>query len=298
MKLIDCTTYYDEELIIDLRFNMLNQYVDKFIICEAKFSHSGRKKKLNFDINKFSKFKDKILYQVVENEPENLVYKDYSNKIESPDHWRLNSVKRIAHQRNQLFEAVNKITDDEDYIMYSDNDEIPNLALFDLKKNKTKFTIFEQDLFYYRFNLLCNRIKWYGTRIIKKKYLKSFEWLRQIKPKKYPLYRLDTLFRNDRYMNVNIIKNGGWHFTRLISPEKIHEKEMDTEHHDEYRVSEKNPEKIRDLIKRRVIDHDHLADSRENKFGKEFPLIQLNIEELPKYIRDNKNKYNNWLDLN
>ena len=73
---------------------------------------------------------------------------------------------------------------------------------------------------------------------------------------------------------------------------------MDTEHHDEYRVSEKNPEKIRDLIKRRVIDHDHLADSRENKFGKEFPLIQLNIEELPKYIRDNKNKYNNWLDLN
>ena len=56
--------------------------------------------------------------------------------------------------------------------------------------------------------------------------------------------------------------------------------------------------KIRDLIKRRVIDHDHLADSRENKFGKEFPLIQLNIEELPKYIRDNKNKYNNWLDLN
>ena len=77
------------------------------------------------------------MYQVVENEPENLVYKDYSNKkIESPDHWRLNSVKRIAHQRNQLFEAVSKITDDEDYIMYSDNDEIPNLALFDLKKEQ------------------------------------------------------------------------------------------------------------------------------------------------------------------
>ncbi len=298
MKLIDCTTYYDEELIIDLRFNMLNQYVDKFIICEAKYSHSGRKKKLNFDIDKFSKFKDKILYIIVENEPENLIYEDNEKKIETSKNWRLNSVKRIAHQRNQLFEEVNKIANDEDYIMYSDNDEIPNLTLFDPKKNNSKITIFEQDLFYYRFNLLCNRIKWYGSRIVKKKYLKSFEWLRQIKPKKYPFYRLDTFFKNDRYMNVNIIKNGGWHFTRLISPEKIHEKEMDTEHHDEYRVSKKNPEKIKDLINRRVIDHDHLADSREDKFGKEFPLIQLDINALPKYIRDNKNKYNSWLDLN
>ena len=46
MKLFDCTTYYDEEMILDLRFNMLDQYVDKFIVCEAKFTHSGRKKEL------------------------------------------------------------------------------------------------------------------------------------------------------------------------------------------------------------------------------------------------------------
>ena len=79
MKLYDCTTYYDEEMILDLRFNTLNQYIDKFIVCEAKFTHSGRKKKLNFDINKFSKFKDKIIYLVVENEPENLIYEDKEN---------------------------------------------------------------------------------------------------------------------------------------------------------------------------------------------------------------------------
>ena len=298
MKLFDCTTYYDEELIIDLRLNMLNQYVDKFVICEAKFSHSGRKKELNFDIKKFSKFKDKIEYVVLENEPEGLDYEDDNTKKESHLNWRLNSVKRIAFQRNELFEAVNKIAEEDDYIMYSDNDEIPNLDLFDPKNNKNKITIFEQDLFYYKFNLLCDRIKWYGTRMIKKKDLINFEWLRQIKPKKYPFYRIDTFFKKDRYMDINIIQNGGWHFTRIIGPEEIHKKELDTEHHDEYRTSKKTPEKIRDFIKRRVIDHDHLADSRENKFGKEFPLKQLDINKMPKYIRENQFKYNNWLDIN
>ncbi len=298
MKIFDCTTYYDEELILDLRFNMLNEYIDKFIICEAKFSHSGRKKKLNFDINKFSKFKDKIVYIVLENEPENLIYEDKKKKIESPLQWRSNSVKRISFQRNKLLEAVNDIAHPNDYVLYSDNDEIPDLSLFDPYRQKNKIVIFEQDLFYYKFNLLCNRIKWYGTRAIKKKDLKNFEWLRQIKPKKYPFYRLDTLLKKDRYMNINIIKNGGWHFTRIISPEKIHNKELDTEHHDEYRTSNKTPEKIRDLIKRRVIDHDHLADSREYKFGKEFPLIQLDISKMPKYIREKQNEYSGWLDLN
>ncbi len=298
MKLIDCTTYYDEELILDLRFNMLNQYIDKFIVCEAKFSHSGRKKKLNFDINKFSKFKDKIIYLVVENEPEDLIYEDKINKIESPLDFRTNSVKRIAFQRNKLLEAVNNIAEPNDYILYSDNDEIPDLKLFNPEKNKNKIIIFEQELYYYKFNLLCDRIKWYGTRAIKKKDLINFEWLRQIKPKKYPFYRIDTLLKKDRYMDVNIIKNGGWHFTRIISPEEIHTKELDTEHHDEYRASKKTPEKIRDLIKRRMIDHDHLADSRENKFGKEFPLIKLDINKMPKYIKENQNKFRSWLDLN
>ena len=298
MKLFDCTTYYDEELIIDLRLNMLDHYVDKFIICEAKFSHSGRKKELNFDLRKFSKFKKKIEYIVVENEPKDLVYEDDGNKKESHLNWRSNSVKRIAFQRNKLLDVVNEIASENDYIIFSDNDEIPNLDLFDTKNSKSKITIFEQDLFYYKFNLLCDRIKWYGTRIIKKKDLINFEWLRQVKPKKYPFYRIDTFLKNDRYMNVNIVKNGGWHFTRMISPEEIHKKELDTEHHDEYRASKKTPEMIKDFIKRRVIDHDHLADSRENKFGKEFPLKQLDINEIPKYIRENQIKYSNWLDFN
>ncbi len=70
MKIIDCTTYYSEDLMLDVRFNILNEYVDKFIITESKFSHSGKEKPLNFNINNFPKFKDKIQYLVIENEPE------------------------------------------------------------------------------------------------------------------------------------------------------------------------------------------------------------------------------------
>tara|TARA_B100001057_G_scaffold500000_1_gene612908 strand:+ start:1378 stop:2274 length:897 start_codon:yes stop_codon:yes gene_type:complete len=297
MKIFDCTTYYDEELILDLRFNMLNKYVDKFVVCEAKFSHAGKQKKLNFDINNFAKFKDKIIYITLENEPSDLIYEDVQKKIESSNNMRINSIKRIALQRNKLLDGVDKISEPDDYILYSDNDEIPNLELFRPKQNKNKIVIFEQKLFYYKFNLLCDRINWYGTRAVKKKDLLNFEWLRQIKAKKYPFFRLDTLFKKDKYMNLDIIKNGGWHFTRVISPEKIHEKELDTEHHDEYRASNKDPEKIRDLISRRVIDHDHLVDSRENKYGKEFQLKQLDLIDLPRFIQENSDYYKNFLDL-
>ena len=81
MKIFDCTTFFDENLILEVRFNILNEYVDKFVIAEAKYSHSGDKKKLNFDIKRFSQFKKKIIYLVVENEPSNMVYQKRNNKI-------------------------------------------------------------------------------------------------------------------------------------------------------------------------------------------------------------------------
>ena len=94
MKIFDCTLYYDEDLILDARLNILDPYIDKFIICEASFSHSGRKKELNFDINKFQKFKDKIIYIVQETEPKDIIYQDKLNKTENPKNWRANAVKR------------------------------------------------------------------------------------------------------------------------------------------------------------------------------------------------------------
>ena len=294
MKLFDCTTYHNEDLILETRFNILNKYFDKFIICEAKYTHSGKEKKLNFDLKKFSQFKNKIIYIVQDNEPDNLVY---HSQINNDDYnIRLNSIKRITSQRNKISEALG-VANEEDLIFYSDNDEIPNLSGFDLEKTSSRITIFEQKLFYYKFNLHLDRIHWYGTRAVKKKNLTTFQQLREIKPKKYSFYRLDTLFKKNKFMDINIIKNGGWHFTRILSPQEIHNRELETEHSDEYIQAKKNSKKIEDLINRKVIDHDHLADKKEYKFNKEFKLKTLSINQLPIYIQDNVAKYSNYLDL-
>ena len=138
MKIFDCTTFFDENLMLEVRFNILNKYVEKFVITESKYSHSGEKKKLNFDIKKFSEFKKKIIYLVVENEPSNIIYKKKGESfLEEKSDMRMNSIKRIAWQRNKLMECLNE-ANDEDYIFYSDNDEIPNFENFSFESNKKK----------------------------------------------------------------------------------------------------------------------------------------------------------------
>ena len=73
MKLFDCFQFFDEEMLLDLRLNIMDKYVDKFVITEATYMHSGKPKELSFDINKFQKFKDKIIYITVDNQPEDLI---------------------------------------------------------------------------------------------------------------------------------------------------------------------------------------------------------------------------------
>jgi len=297
MKIFDCTTFYDENLMLEVRFNILNKYVDKFIISEAKYSHSGEKKKLNFNINKFSEFKKKIIYMTIDNEPNNIIYeKGNSNTfIEKETNMRTNSIKRIAHQRNKLMESLT-YADDEDYIFYSDNDEIPKFENFDLDKNEQKIIIFKQKLFYYKFNLFFDRIDWYGTKGCKKKDLISFSWLREIKNKKYSRLRLDTLFSNNKYQSIKIINDGGWHFSQLKNPHDLEMKLLNQEHHDEYKLAKKNLPSTSDLIKRKTIIYDHSAKSSEYKFSKEFKLKNVTLDYMPMYLKKNKDKYKEWFD--
>ena len=82
MKIYDCFMFFDEEMLLDLRLNILNEYVDKFVISEATYMHNGKSKKLLFDINKFQKFKDKIIYVVADNRDEGLVKIDENDSDE------------------------------------------------------------------------------------------------------------------------------------------------------------------------------------------------------------------------
>ena len=303
MKIFDCTTYYNEDLILEVRFNILNKYVDKFLIAEAKYSHSGEKKKLNFNINKFSEFKKKITYVAIENEPKNIIYQKRNNTFfENVSDMRTNGVKRINYQRDRLMDGLSEANDD-DYILYSDNDEIPNLENFNFKTNSSKILIFKQKQFYYKFNLFFDRISWFGTKGCKKKNLLSLSWLRDIKPKKYPNYRLDTIFSNIRYMNVKIIEDGGWHFSQLKTPKDIQIKNLNSEGHEEYKRQQysqqagKNLDYITDLVKRKKIDYDHKAKSAEYKYSKEFSLKTLSMNYMPAFLQENSNKYSEWLDF-
>ena len=240
--------------------------------------------------------KKKIIYLVVENEPDDLIYQKKDNSFfEKVVHRRINSVKRIAYQRNKLIDGLTE-ADDEDFVFYSDNDEMPNFINFDFEANKNKIVMFKQKLFYYKFNLFCDRVDWYGTKGCKKKNLLSFEWLRQLKTKKYPFFRLDTIFSKAKYTNVKIVDDGGWHFTRIISPEDIHSKELNAEHHDEYRLSKKDVPKIADLVKRKIINYDFKAKSTDYKFSKEFKLKTITLDHMPLFLKQNVGKYSEWFD--
>ena len=297
MKIFDCTTFFNENLMLEVRFNVLNNFVNKFVIIESKYSHSGDKKKLNFDYKRFSKFKDKIIYLVLENEPDNLIYEINENKkFENKNEIRNNAIKRIAYQRDQLFTGLQEASND-DYIFYSDNDEIPNFSNLNLENNKTKIIMFKQKLFYYKFNLYCDRADWYGTKGCKKKHLKSFSWLRDLKTKKYPFFRIDTYFSNFKHTSVKIIEDGGWHFSQLKSPEDIEIKLTHSEDHYEYKLARKNLPSIEDLIKRKVITYDHKAKSSDYKFSKEFKLKTLSMSYMPLFLKQNVNKYSEWFDF-
>ena len=140
MKIIDCFLYFDEDMLLDIRLNILNKYVSYFVICEATFNHKGESKKLNFDIKKFSKFKDKIIYLPLENVPQNLYELKSGDSLEEKNSKILdNALIRENYQRNFLSNGLKEISD-EDLILVGDLDEIPDLKNFEYKK---KITIFK-----------------------------------------------------------------------------------------------------------------------------------------------------------
>ena len=196
MKIYDCFQFFDEEMLLDLRLNIMDKYVDKFVITEATYMHNGKPKKLNFDIKKYSKFKEKIIYIVVDDQPPNLYeIRDSDNDKQDTRGQKLvlNGYKRDNYQREKAAYSL-KDLDPEDWIIINDIDEIPNLENVSFKNIKNKIIIFRQKVFYYKFNLLYPGISWYGSKVTRKKDFISPQWLRDLKHKKYPLWRLDTLF--------------------------------------------------------------------------------------------------------
>jgi len=256
MKIFDCFMYFDEEIVLDLRLNTLNEYVDYFIIVESSFTHKGDKRKLKFNHNKFSKFKDKIIYLIYDKEPEGIeIIKENESEDEKSRKYIFNAIYRENGQRNFISEGLGQ-ADDDDFILISDVDEIPNLKEANLKNLKDKLIFFNQEMFYYKFNLKLPNNNWTGTRSCKKKYLQSPQWLRNIKVRNFPFYRLDTFFSKIRYSNIKFIDNGGWHFTNLKSAEQIRHKLKSYLHHREFEINPLSIKEIENLIKNKKAIYD------------------------------------------
>lgn len=293
MNFIDCFMYFDEDMILDIRLNILDKYVSYFVICEANFNHSGTKRELRFNINNFPKFRDKIIYIPLNNQPENLKSINEGDSLIIKNSKILdNALSRENFQRNFLQSKINDFSDD-DLIIVSDLDEIPNLEKF---RYNSKITFFEQKMYYYKLNLVHPNFKWYGSKICKKKHLLSPQWLRNIKAKKYHLLRLDILFSRTKYNDLCFIKDGGWHFTNIKSPEKIDFKMKNFLHHLEYEESGIDVEDVRKIIREKKVFYDHSADKKQKKWSASAQLIKENENFLPEYIKLNKVKFKEWLD--
>tara|TARA_B100001123_G_scaffold428387_1_gene545223 strand:- start:203 stop:985 length:783 start_codon:yes stop_codon:yes gene_type:complete len=259
--------------------------------------HSGKEKKFIFDINKLTKFKDKIIYIPIEEPPSNLIKIDQEDKIDTKQKKMIvNAKKREVYQINKTLEGISNANPD-DIIIVSDIDEIPNLENINFEKINQKLIFFEQKMFYYKLNLFYKSMSWFGSKACKKKHLKTPEWLRSIKNKKYPFWRIDILFSKTKYKDIFYVNNGGWHFTNIREPEELEKKLMNFLHHVDFENSGIDLQQLKKLMNEKKIMYDHTADKKnDNKWGDGEKLKTVNISEMPKYIINNVDKYKKWLD--
>ena len=298
MKIFDCFMFYDEKTLLDIRLNILNEFIDYFVIVESKYFHNGQKRELNFNINDYPKFKEKIIYKVHDKISSKLEELDQNDDQETETFkLNFNAHARENDQRNFIISGLEQ-AEENDLILISDVDEIPNLENIDLKKIKNEILMFEQNIFYYKLNRYLPNFIWYGTKACKKRVLESPQWLRNIKNNKYSFFRLDTFFSKRKYINKYFIKNGGWHFSNLKDAENIELKLKSYLHYIDYKFEELGKDKIDFLIKNNKTIYDMYGDKSSKKFGdeKRKTLEKYDISKLPNYIKNNLKKYKDWMD--
>jgi len=288
--------FFDEEMLLELRLNTLDKFVDKFIIVESNYTNSGKEKKLIFDINKYPKFKEKIDYIIVRDLPQGIeeIGNDDSN-LEITNKEIMNALRRENFQRNAIKRGLIN-ANDNDWIIISDLDEIPDLSNINFNSINKKIIFFKQKVFYYKLNLELKTLRWIGSKACKKKYLKSPQWLRNVKDKIYPKWRLDIIFSEKKYNSIFFVKNGGWHFSFVKKPEDIEKKLKSYLHHREYDLDPLGIENIKNLIKSKAVIYDHRVDQTQYKFGGGQKLEKIDIKFLPEYIFSQKEKYLEWLE--
>ena len=289
-KIYDCFLFFNELDLLEFRLEMLNDYVDYFVIIESNVTFSGKEKEfvLENNIKRFEKYKDKIIYKkisdtpksfnnlfknfslnsyTVEDDRELFVLKDILQYIDGTTFWPRNEVQwgREIFQRESMLRAIRHCSDD-DIILISDIDEFPNVENFNFSTVGDDFITFKQKMFYYYINMLFDE-NWVGTKVCKYKLLKTLKLnqLRMIKD------------------NKNVVEDGGWHFSYLGGEQQIKEK-IEAYSHQEF-----NNDNIKNGIKSNV-------GNCKDLFGRNIAIKTVELDNsFPKIILDNIEKYKNWI---
>ena len=296
MKIFDCFQFFDENMMLDLRMNILDQNIHKFVIVENLYTHSGKKRKPVFNINNFSKFKNKIIYILVDKLPDGL--KEFKNITDEDKKGNtiIDNTLLVEHnQRNHIINGL-KEAEDEDIIIVSDVDEIPNLNSLNLSNIKKKLIHFKQKMYYYKFNLKYTTKPWIGSKACLKKNFISAQWLRDTKEKIYPLWRLDVYFSKMKYNSIHQVEDGGWHFSNIKTPEDLILKLKNYGHHFEFQESGLKFEDIKKMMEEKRACYDFHVDMRADKWSGKQKLYNCDTSELPNYLIKNQEKYSSWFD--
>lgn len=265
--IFDCFTFFNEIDLLEIRLNILNDHVDKFVIVEAGKTQSLIDKPFYFEENKnkFSKFLNKIIHVKVEDYPDN-----------GTNLWEMEN-----HQRNCIKRGLNSLQDD-DIILISDLDEIPNPQSFNLIKNKDfRIASFAQDFYAYFLNLKSKDSNWIGTVAVKYNLLKNFS---------------PQNMRNHKDHISTKIENGGWHFSWLGGAEAAWRKSRSCiEPLDKSNLPSKE-DFINFFNKYKKLDN-YFFIKTENltSDGKILEKIKLDKSTHPIYIVENIDKYKNFI---
>ncbi|OAT29159.1 putative N-acetylglucosaminyltransferase [Buttiauxella ferragutiae ATCC 51602] len=266
----DCFLYYDEDMLLDIRLNVLNDYVDKFVIVESTHSFTGLPVELHFDINKFAKFRDKIIYVVFDEKP---VTDSWTNE---------------ARTRNAIMNGLTTAKDD-DIIIVSDVDEIIRPETITAYNPNYLCTTLYQNFYNYQFNLQVFNTDGSPRRAMLPKMtsyknLCNFfngepETLRNVKRS---AIRKNWLKWQWLKLRTHIVADAGWHFSWMMTAERISEK-MSTISHTEYDTPELN-------------NQEHIKNAIENGLDiwareRNLQVIDLQSGDFPDYLKKNADKF-------
>ncbi len=282
--IFDCFIFFNELDLLEIRLNVLDPAVDKFVLVEATHTFQGNKKTLHYSDNRqrFKAFHDKIIHVVVDDLPP----KSYA--IWKPDTAR-GPWEMEIYQRNAIARGLKNAKPD-DTVIISDLDEIPDPGKIKEYYNEPGFVAFQQRNFYYYLNCISLSEDWYGSVMAHYRDMRKPQHFRSISKEmsarkkrllKDPLYRFfRSIVNPDVRKKITAVDNAGWHFGYLGNADQVIAK-IEAFSHEEYNTEEF---KNKDVLAKKI-------ETGEDIFGRDLKYSFVPLDDsFPEYIRHNKER--------